>query len=65
MKKSILSVALVLAGATAYAGFVQPAVVDVDLDNRFASGDMVSARFADDDVSFIGCGTRHTVDPGS
>lgn len=65
MKKTLLVTSLLLAGAVAQAGLVQPFIVDVDLDNRVASGDTAAARFADDDVSFIGCGTRHILDPGS
>lgn len=65
MKKTLLATSLLLAGAAAHAGLVQPAIVEVDLDNRFAAGDTASARFADDDVSFIGCGTRHLLNPGS
>lgn len=63
MKRSTLVLALLVGSASAHAGFVQPAPVTVDLDNRFASGDLVSARFADDEISFIGCGTRKFSDP--
>jgi len=42
-----------------FAGYLQPAVVDVDLDNNFVGGDMVSARYADNETEFIGCGVRN------
>ena len=42
-----------------WAGQVQPSAVDVQLDNFFASGDLVSARTAKNDDVFIGCGTRN------
>jgi len=41
-----------------YAGGTQPAPVDVDLDNGFAQGDMVTARYSSDKNEFIGCGSR-------
>lgn len=44
------------------AGQVQPAVVDVQLDSFFASGDLVSARTSESDEVFIGCGTRNFED---
>ncbi len=55
----LLSIAtlMALAGA-AYAGFVQPAPVIVDLDSRSALGDQLTARVSANDVEFIGCGTR-------
>lgn len=65
MKKTLIATGLLLAGAVAQAGLVQPFSVDVDLDGRFAAGDTATARFSDDDISFIGCGTRHLLDPGS
>lgn len=42
----------------ALAGQTQPAEVDVDLDDRAAHGDMLSARLDPDDDVFIGCGIR-------
>ena len=50
--------ALSLMGGVAYAGFTQPAPVDVDLVNMMASGDQWTARTADNDVDLIGCGIR-------
>ena len=49
---------LTLVVGIAFAGFVQPASVIVDLDNQFASGDMWTARTAKDDDVGIGCGVR-------
>ncbi|HEY0659887.1 MAG TPA: hypothetical protein VGD21_00975 [Lysobacter sp.] len=43
------------------AGLVQPAVVEVTTNadgSGNAFGNMVTARFADNDVEFIGCGIR-------
>lgn len=51
--------AVVLA-APAYAGFAQPAPVDVDLTAGVALGDQLSARMDADPDVFIGCGTRTT-----
>ena len=42
----------------AQAGKVQPAPVTVDLDTRFAGGDLITARDDKDDEVFIGCGMR-------
>ena len=46
-----------MAGA-AYAGLIQPAPVTIDLDNRIASGDMLTARVSKNDFELIGCGIR-------
>ncbi len=54
--------ALTLLAGLAFAGFVQPAPVVVDLVNMTALGDQFTARTAADDVSFIGCGIRVTDD---
>ena len=57
--KHILIITLsTLASVFALAGLTQPAPVVVDLDNGTAFGDMVTARFSDNDVEFIGCGVR-------
>jgi len=60
LKHKILTagVALAFMSTAAIAGFKQPQPVDVDLVNRAAFGDMVSAQGAKDNVSFIGCGIR-------
>ena len=52
----------ILVSSTAFAGLTRSVVVDIDLDNNFASGDMITARTAKDDTVFIGCGTRNTED---
>lgn len=61
MKFNQLLIASVIAllAVSANAGLIQPAPVDVDLENSTASGDMVNARFSRNDTVFIGCGTRH------
>jgi hypothetical protein len=50
--------ALAVAASVALAGQVQPAPVLLDLVNRVAQGDMVTARFSDNPFEFIGCGVR-------
>lgn len=50
--------AIAVAMGSAYAGFAQPAPVDVDLAGGVALGDQLSARIDDDPDVFIGCGTR-------
>jgi hypothetical protein len=55
-----------LVGATAFAGATQPAQVTVTVNSDgsgSASGDMVTARFAPDTVTLIGCGLRHHLNP--
>lgn len=45
----------------AIAGYTQPAPVSVTLNpdgSGHATGDMVSARYSDNDIENIGCGTR-------
>jgi len=67
-KKHWISLAtLMLFSSLAVAGYVQPALVTVTVNpdgSGIASGDMVSARFAADAVSVMGCGTR-TIDDGA
>ncbi len=60
MKIKILlsTAALTLLAGVAFAGLVQPAPVMVDLDNMNAQGDQWTARTANNDVEFIGCGNR-------
>lgn len=64
MKTKILIAGLgaALLSSAAVAGFVQPQPVDVDLTNRGALGDMVTARYSKNDVDFIGCGIRKISD---
>lgn len=68
MKKQVVAgAALALFSAIAVAGLVQPAPVTVTLNadgSGLANGDMVSARFAADAVTFIGCGLR-AIDDGA
>lgn len=63
MKKTLKWAALIFGTVAlalpALAGLVQPAAVNVDLDNFFASGDLVAARTDKNDDVFIGCGTRN------
>lgn len=61
-KLTMAGMAAALFASTAFAGQVQPAPVMVDLDNRAAQGDMVTARYSKNDVEFIGCGTRNVSD---
>lgn len=60
MKKMamILAGAAAIVSTAAFGGMVQPFPVDVDLTNRIASGDMVTARYSANDNEFIGCGIR-------
>jgi len=63
-KRGLSAAALALFSTVAAAGFLQPAPVIVTLNgdgSGSATGDMVSARFAPDAVSVMGCGTR-TID---
>ena len=59
LKLGIAYAAAALVSAPAFAGFTQPAIVQVDLDARTATGDIISARDAKDPDVFIGCGTRN------
>jgi hypothetical protein len=65
VKYLLSTVAMTVLAGTAYAGLNQPAVVTVDLVNMFASGDQLTARTADNDVEFIGCGIRIFDDGGN
>lgn len=61
MKYLIAFPSLLLFASVSLAGFVQPAPVEVTLnpdDTGTALGDMVTARFSDNEVEFIGCGIR-------
>lgn len=58
-KGLIFALGVALLSATAYAGTTQPAPVTVDLENMFASGDLVTARTTKGKATFIGCGTRN------
>ncbi|MCA8889974.1 MAG: hypothetical protein R3C40_03715 [Parvularculaceae bacterium] len=57
--KAFGAAAVLAASATAaYGGYVQPYPVEVDLTNMIASGDTVTARYADNKTEMIGCGAR-------
>ena len=58
LRYALISAILALASSIAVAGFIQPQVVFIDEANRFAQGDMWTARTADNNVEFIGCGIR-------
>ena len=49
---------LALVSSAAMAGAVQPVAVDVELTHRVATGDMVTARYSQNDTEAIGCGIR-------
>lgn len=55
---SALALGLALVAPSAHAGLAQPAPVMLDLVNRSATGDMVTARFSANAFEFIGCGVR-------
>lgn len=54
--------AATLLGGAAFAGYVQPFPVDVDLASQIASGDQVTARYSDNKIEHIGCGIRKISD---
>ncbi len=58
MKKLLISAIMAVASFASSAGVVQPANVVIDTDNRSAQGDMVTARFSDNENELIGCGQR-------
>ena len=61
--KAITIVGLVILSATAIAGIVSPVPVEIFLNEDGSGrviGNMTTARYADNDVERIGCGTRNT-----
>ncbi|MCO7224744.1 hypothetical protein [Pleionea sp. CnH1-48] len=58
MKSIVLSVLVSGLSLQAFAGLTQPAPVTIDTENRFASGDMATARFSKNASEAIGCGIR-------
>lgn len=65
MQRIILLATLVLVSTSVFAGLTQPAPVQVTLNpdgSGSAIGDMVTARFSDNDFEFIGCGVRKVSD---
>ena len=67
IKQVAMAATLVFLSSWALAGLVQPApiliILNPDLSGS-AQGDMVTARFSDNDVEFIGCGIRTITGPG-
>ena len=65
LKTAVVAILLVFS-MSAFAGYQQPAPVTVDIDPNdgsfTASGDMLSARTAKNDVESIGCGVRKFAD---
>jgi hypothetical protein len=57
-KHVISAAALILASTVASAGSYQPRPVTLDLTNRTADGDMLTARDSLNPGDFIGCGIR-------
>jgi hypothetical protein len=58
MKILLSTAALTILAGVAFAGQTQPAPVEVNLDEGFATGDMVTARTEKGKEVFIGCGMR-------
>lgn len=58
IKQLLFTIAFAMLFSSVYAGLAQPADVVVDLDNRFASGDMWTARSSASEFTMIGCGIR-------
>jgi len=54
----LITAILAIFSSIAVAGFIQPAPVVIDEASMSASGDMWTARTANNDVEFIGCGVR-------
>ena len=58
IKQLLITIVFAVLSANVYAGLTQPAEVTIDLVNRFAQGDMLTARSSDNDFTMIGCGIR-------
>ena len=56
--KILLTMVVALFSSSVFAGLHQPAPIIVDVDNGFASGDMLTAANSVNSDEFIGCGTR-------
>jgi len=54
----IITATLALFSSIAVAGFTQPIPVEIDFANKVVIGDMWTARTADNEFEFIGCGFR-------
>ena len=58
LKQVLTGAVLALVGGVAVGGVYAPAPLKIDFDNRFASGDMYSARLSANPDALIGCGIR-------
>lgn len=58
---TLLSITLLVTSTQTLAGQVQSAPVQIDTINRFATGDMATARFSKNENELIGCGVRKTL----
>ena len=56
--KILLTMIVALFSSAVLAGLHQPAPITIDLDNRIASGDMLTAANSVNSDEFIGCGIR-------
>ncbi len=63
--KKFFIVLMAMLPLSLFAGYTQPQSVVIDDVNRLATGDMVTARFADNDLEFIGCGIRKIASGGA
>ncbi|MDJ0911437.1 MAG: hypothetical protein QNI99_19790 [Woeseiaceae bacterium] len=61
-KKLLILATAVLCSSAAFAGLKQPQPVVVDLVAQTAFGDMLTAANSDNNVEFIGCGSRRIDD---
>ena len=59
LKHVISAVALTVVSTVASAGLYSPQAVILDMTNRVASGDMLTARDSLNPFAFIGCGVRY------
>lgn len=59
IRKILIAMVILLFSPLVFGGVATDFPVEVDLDNKFAAGNMVSARFSDNDVELIGCGVRY------
>ena len=62
IEKTLTVMVFMLSSSLAIGGSAIEAPVEVDLDNNSAFGNMVDARFSDNDVELIGCGVRYIDD---
>ena len=54
----LLTIVVALFSTAVFAGLHQPAPIEIDVDNGFAHGDMLTAANSVNSDEFIGCGTR-------